>query len=74
MNGIDDYDMLEKDLQGSLNYAKECLEWEARQVLEDDRADFTSKVQARSILLVNKEGARWLGHGESEKSITEKRT
>lgn len=57
---IDDYDMLEKDIDGSVRYARECLEWEAQQVLEDDRADFTSKVQASGILLVNKEGVSWL--------------
>ncbi|MBP1907798.1 hypothetical protein J2Z32_004487, partial [Paenibacillus turicensis] len=32
----------------------------AKQVLEDDRADFTSKVQARSILLVSQEGYKWV--------------
>lgn len=60
MNGIDDYDMMEKDLESSLRYARECLEWEAQQTLQDDRADFNSKVQAQSILLVSKEGYEWL--------------
>lgn len=57
---IDDYDMLEKDFDSSLKYARECLEWEAQQTLQDDRADFNSRVQAQSILLVSKEGYEWL--------------
>lgn len=60
MKQIDDYELIDKDPDEFMRRGREWLEWEAQQIAEDDRADFTHRVQATAILMVSPDGIKWL--------------
>ncbi|MNI30648.1 hypothetical protein D3C73_845010 [compost metagenome] len=53
MNNIDDYDMLDKDLEGSLQYAREC--YAAETVANDERRDWGDRIRATAEVLWKEE-------------------
>lgn len=44
MGHIDDYDMLDKDLEGSIRYGRECFA--AEQIATDERRDWVERIRA----------------------------
>ncbi|MNO43380.1 hypothetical protein D3C76_335990 [compost metagenome] len=49
MENIDDYDMLDKDLEGSLQYAREC--YAAETVANDEWRDWDDRIRATAEIL-----------------------
>lgn len=51
MEHIDDYDMLDKDLEGSLRYARECYAAEAEEIASDESRDWSERIRADAELV-----------------------
>lgn len=49
MERIDDYDMLDKDLEGSMRYARECFADDA--IANDERRDWGDRIRATAEIL-----------------------
>lgn len=55
MEHIDDYDMLDKDLEGSLKFARECFAAEAKEIATDERRDWVERIRATAEILWEEE-------------------
>ncbi|MEF2965073.1 hypothetical protein V3851_04450 [Paenibacillus sp. M1] len=48
MANIDDYDMIDKDIEGSMQYGRECFEAEA--IMNDESKDWPDRIRAAAEL------------------------
>jgi len=52
MNHIDDYEMLDKDFDGSIQFAKECFD--AESIANDTSRDWAERVRAEAEIMYKK--------------------